>query len=69
VSDKIEQFYRDATADDVARVMRGETVEARFRDKTDKEWKPRFLSGWSKIDKSDSLQWASSDGAFWRLFA
>jgi hypothetical protein len=25
-----------------------------------------LLSGWSKIDKSDSLQWVSSEGAFWR---
>ena len=29
---KIEAFWRDATADDVARVMAGETVEARFRN-------------------------------------
>ncbi len=31
MSDKIEQFWRDATADDVARVMSGEVIEARFR--------------------------------------
>jgi hypothetical protein len=45
---KIEQFYRPATADDVARVMRGETVEARFRDGEDKEWACDILSGWEK---------------------
>jgi hypothetical protein len=48
MSDKIEQFYRPATADDVARVMRGETVEARFRDGEDKEWACDILSGWEK---------------------
>ncbi len=64
---KIEEFYRDATADDVARVMDGKTVEARFRDATGLSWKHGSLSGWSKIDKSDSLQWASSEGAFWRF--
>ena len=64
VSDKIEQFWRDATADDVARVMRGETVMARFRDKTDEEWRPGLLSGWSRICESDSFQWAVSGGEF-----
>jgi len=67
MSERIEQFWRPATADDVARVMRCETVEARFRDNTDKKWKHALLSGWSKIDKSDSLQWASSEGTFWRF--
>jgi hypothetical protein len=47
--------------------MRGETVEARFRDRTDRNWKHKLLSGWSKIDKSDDLQWASSEGTFWRF--
>jgi hypothetical protein len=64
---KIGQFWRPATADDVARVMDGKTVEARFRDTTGLSWKHGSLSGWSKIDKSDSLQWASSEGAFWRF--
>ena len=63
---KIEQFWRDAKHGDVARVMNREAVEARFRDRIDQEWKPGLLSGWSKIDKSDSLQWVSSEGASWR---
>jgi hypothetical protein len=64
---KIEQFWRHAKHGDVAQVMNREAVEARFRDRIDQEWKPGLLSGWSKIDKSDSLQWASSDGVFWRF--
>ena len=44
---KIEEFWRDATADDVARVMRGETFEARFRDGGDSRWKLGLLSGWT----------------------
>jgi hypothetical protein len=47
VSDKIEEFFRDATADDVARVMRGETVEARFRDHEKTSWFLRKLVGFS----------------------
>jgi len=43
---KIEKFWRDATADDVARVMAGETVEARFRNSKRHEWEQRVLRGW-----------------------
>jgi hypothetical protein len=55
VSDKIEQFWRDATPDDVVRVMKGETVEARFRKGGDGRWVdygvdgfPLSISGWYK---------------------
>jgi hypothetical protein len=47
MSEKIEQFYRRATADDVARVMKGEAVEARFRDESDGNWSHGTLCGWS----------------------
>jgi hypothetical protein len=47
-SEKIEAFWQDATADDVARVMAGETVEARFRDEETEPWTSvRALRGWS----------------------
>jgi len=47
-SEKIEAFWQDATADDVARVMAGETVEARFRDEEAEPWTSvRALRGWS----------------------
>jgi hypothetical protein len=44
---KIEAFWRDATAADVARVMAGETVEARFRDIALRDWKFGHLNGWA----------------------
>jgi hypothetical protein len=44
---KIEQFWRDATSDDVAKVMRGEKVEARFRDNEVRDWKIGHLNGWA----------------------
>ena len=59
---KIEAFWQDATADDVARVMAGETVEARFRDFEKDEWKIAVLSGWSKFNERDRLPWASRGG-------
>ena len=52
VSEKIEQFYRDATPDDVARVMRGEAVEARFRDEESEGWRDgEFLGGYRRYHK------------------
>lgn len=44
---KIEEFWRDATAEDVARVMKGEKVEARFRDGEGTSWCLRKLIGWN----------------------
>jgi uncharacterized protein YbdZ (MbtH family) len=44
---KIEQFWRPATADDVARVMGGQSVEARFRDSEKTSWFLRKLVGFN----------------------
>jgi hypothetical protein len=47
MSEKIEAFWSDATAEDVARVMAGETVEARFRDEKTQPWGDCYtLTGW-----------------------
>jgi hypothetical protein len=43
--DKIEQFYRDATADDVARAMNGARVYSRFRNSTEHDWANGELKG------------------------
>jgi hypothetical protein len=60
---KIEEFYRDATADDVARVMRGERVEARFRNRPSESWWKGSLAGWTTTDP----KWYCNDGGmrFW----
>ena len=55
---KIEVFWENATADDVARVMAGETVEARFRDVETEPWTtPRALGGWSNQGWVSGLTW------------
>jgi hypothetical protein len=55
---KIEAFWQDATAFDVAQVMAGETVEARFRDDDTEPWSsPRGLRGWSDGKWISSLCW------------
>ena len=62
-NEKIEDFWQDATADDVERVMAGETVEARFWDDNLQGWTTRTLSGWQTTGVR-SL-WHSSDGFVW----
>jgi hypothetical protein len=53
----IEAFWENATADDVARVMAGETVEARFRDiETDPWCSPRDLTGCKAVGDG-KLRW------------
>jgi hypothetical protein len=51
-SEKIEAFWENATADDVARVMKGETVEARFRDDEHCGYTVGLLAGWTKGEPS-----------------
>jgi hypothetical protein len=60
-TEKIEAFWENATADDVARVMKGEAVEARFRDSQGVKWveKGCSLAGWS------AGEWTSSSGLPW----
>ena len=56
----IEKFWRPATAADVARVMAGETVEARFTQHNGSTTKS-FIAGW----KETPSQWMDSHGLFW----
>jgi hypothetical protein len=51
MTEKIEDFWVNATADDVARVMAGETVEARFRNSKKNEWENGNLRGWSQVEQ------------------
>jgi hypothetical protein len=66
MTEKIEAFWVNATADDVVRVMKGETVEARFRDVADQAWGDCFtLIGWVNEQRH---QWRSAEaGGRWNL--
>jgi hypothetical protein len=58
---KAEQFWQDATAEDVARVMKGETVEARFRDSETQPWGDCYtLTGWVNELRH---QWRSAEAS------
>jgi hypothetical protein len=64
---KIEAFWENATADDVARVMAGETVEARFRDDEGGKWleSDHSLGGYDSTE--EFCKWISSTGCHWRF--
>ena len=60
MSEYIERFWRDATAADVAMVMAGEVVKARFTQNNG--WTRKcFIAGW----KETPAQWMDSHGLFW----
>jgi hypothetical protein len=65
---KIEEFWRDATADDVAKVMRGEAVKARFRDESKDHWTSgfdSFLAG-GVVSHREVIAWISKTTIRWQ---
>ena len=63
---KIEQFWRDATAEDIAKVTRGEKVEARFRDRDSDEWSSAdALGGYDSTIEVN--KWIDHTGCAWRF--
>jgi hypothetical protein len=66
-TEKIEAFWENATADHVARVMNGETVEARFRDDEGGKWleSDHSLGGYDSTE--EFCKWISSTGCPWRF--
>ncbi len=63
MSEKIEQFWRSATADDVARVVNGEKIAMRYRESEDDKWSTEklFLAGYDASD-TDGYNWLSNKG-------
>jgi hypothetical protein len=64
---KIEEFWRDATAEDVAKVMRGEKVEARFRDYDHADWTEFDLLGGFATSINYPVSWFDVGGVRWFL--
>ena len=63
---KIEQFWQDATADDVARMIKtGDLVSSRLRDSSTDDWQDGLLAGW-KLRRSGA-RWIDSDGTTWNF--
>jgi hypothetical protein len=67
MNEKIEQFWRPADEDDIAKVMRGEKVEARFRDREKDAWSVnRYLGGFDATSVNGYF-WISEEAGRWRI--
>lgn len=64
---KIEQFWREATADDIAKVMRGEKVEARFRDHDSAVWRDQEYLGGYRLWRGIKPWFIDLDGVSWQI--
>jgi hypothetical protein len=64
-SEKIEAFWVNATAFEVARVMAGETVEARFRDYDDADWTEHDRLGGFASSLTHPVSWFDMSGVRW----
>ena len=70
MAEYIEKFWRDATAADVARVMAGEKVEARFRDGAVDRWiASSRLAGWVKDNRYPWLDENRSGWTYCQVYA
>jgi len=63
-AEKIERFWKNATADDVERVMKGETMEARFRDSTIHLWCERLKLAGVTLGIDGKPRWIASTGSW-----
>jgi hypothetical protein len=63
--EKIEAFWENATADDVAGIANNRNpISARLRDSGKDGWEDGLLAGW-KLRRSD-VAWIDADGASWK---
>jgi|LakMenE01Jun11ns_1017448.scaffolds.fasta_scaffold9611396_2 hypothetical protein len=63
---KIEAFWENATADDVAGIANTrKSIQARFRDEGSDDWSNCLLVGWKLSKHLPGAWWIDSDGTMW----
>jgi hypothetical protein len=63
---KIEAFWENATADDVAKIANTrKSIPARFRDEETEDWVDYLLTGWKLSRHLPGAVWIDADGASW----
>ena len=63
---KIEAFWVNATADDVAGIVKtGKPIPARVRDEGSEDWLDCLLVGWKLSKHLPGARWIDADGAMW----
>jgi len=64
---KIEQFWRDATAEDVAGIVKtGNPIPARIRNANNEVWREGLIAGWSLPCFLPVSVWIDKDGVRWK---
>ena len=64
---KIEAFWKDATADDVAGIANTrKPIQARARDEDTGHWRLVLLAGWKLARFDPGAIWIDADGAMWK---
>jgi hypothetical protein len=65
-NEKIEAFWENATADDVAKIANTrKSIQARFRDEDNEDWVDCLLAGWKLSRHLPGARWIDADGAMW----
>ena len=63
---KIEAFWGNATADDVAKIANTrKSIQARFRDEGKDGWEEGLLVGWKLSKHLPGARWIDAEGAMW----
>jgi len=63
---KIEAFWENATADDVAGIANTrKPISARVRDENNEDWREDLISGWKLSRHLPGAVWIDADGASW----
>ena len=64
---KIEKFWRDATAEDVAGIVKtGKPIPARIRNASNEVWREDLIAGWSLPCFLPVAVWIDEGGVRWR---
>jgi hypothetical protein len=66
-SEKIEAFWENATADDVAKIASTrKPIRARVRDEETEDWQEDLISGWRLSRFLPGAVWIDADGVHWK---
>ena len=67
MTERIEAFWQDATAEDVAGIANTlKPISARVRDEDDEAWREDLLAGWKLSKLAPCGKWIDADGVLWK---
>ena len=67
-AEKIEAFWGNATADDVAKIANTrKSIASRVRDEETEDWLEKLISGWRLSRSLPGAVWIDSDGVTWNF--